>query len=95
MEQSPCWEANSLSASQEIPRLLWNSKVHYRTHKSPPPVPIKIHTLPPLFLRINLTEILYAFLVSTIRPTTFTAQLILLWFDDSNNFPILWRVQIN
>jgi hypothetical protein len=29
MEQSPSSEANSHSASQEIPRLFWNPEVHY------------------------------------------------------------------
>jgi len=24
MQQSPCWEANRFSASQEIPHILWN-----------------------------------------------------------------------
>ena len=35
MVQSPSWEANWFAASQEIPRILRNPKVHYRTHKSP------------------------------------------------------------
>jgi len=40
MEQSPSWEANWSAASQEIPRILWNPKVHHRTHQRTPPVPI-------------------------------------------------------
>ena len=38
--QSPSLEANWFSASQEIPRISQNPKVHYRTHKRPPPVSI-------------------------------------------------------
>jgi len=40
MVQSPSWEANWFAASQEIPRISRNPKVHYRTHKRPTPVSI-------------------------------------------------------
>ena len=40
MVQSPSWEANWFAASQEIPPILRNPKVQYRTHKRPPPVSI-------------------------------------------------------
>jgi hypothetical protein len=61
MEQSPPWEANWFSGSQEIPPLiLWNPMVHYRIHKCPQPVPIlslinKFHSH---FLNIHFNIIL-------------------------------------
>ena len=33
MVQSPSWAADWLAASQEIPRISRNPKVHYRTHR--------------------------------------------------------------
>jgi hypothetical protein len=63
MQQSPSWEANRFSASQEIPHILWESKVHHRIHKSPPPVIIlsqsdPVQTSTSHFLNIHLKLIL-------------------------------------
>ena len=40
MVQSPSWEAKWFATCQEIPRISRNPKVHYCTHKRPPPVSI-------------------------------------------------------
>ena len=63
MGQSPFWEANRFSVSQEIPRVLWNTNVHYRIHKGPPSIPIlnqinPVHAPTFNFLKIQLNIII-------------------------------------
>jgi len=85
MKQSPFWEANSHSASQEIPCLTWNPNIHHHVHKNLPLVPMLIqmnlvHNFPPkihscIFSHLCLglpgfpAKIFYAFLISPMHAT--------------------------
>jgi len=63
MEQGPSQEANSHSANQEIPHILWNLKVNYCVHKSLTLVSIlsqinTVHNFPPCFSKMHPNIIL-------------------------------------
>jgi len=57
MVQSLSWEANWFAASQEIPCISRNPKVHYRTHKRPQPVSILGQPNPVLITTSHLLDI--------------------------------------
>ena len=63
MEQSPSWEADGFSASQEISRILRYPKVYYPIHNGPPLVSFlsqtdPLHVLTLHILKIHLNVIL-------------------------------------
>jgi hypothetical protein len=89
MGQSP-WEVNSHSASQEIPRLLWNPKVHYRVRNSPPLTPVlsqmhPVHSFPSYFLKIHSNIIL---------PSTFRSSMWLQFICFVNLLLFTFRVPV-
>jgi hypothetical protein len=70
VEKIPSWEANNHSASLEISCHLWNPKVYYHFHKSPPLVRIlsKMHqtwTVIPCLFTFHLNIIILSTPMST------------------------------
>jgi hypothetical protein len=63
MEPSPPWEAKSLSAIQEFPKIVWNAKTLYLVRNSLSLVPVlnlmnPIHITPSYFTKIHFNIIL-------------------------------------
>ena len=80
MKQGLSWEANRFSASHEIPRILWNQKVHHRFFNSPSPIPIlsrinPVHVSHPTSWRSNLIlSFIYAWVFQVVFSLRFPHQ---------------------
>jgi len=66
MQQISSRESSSFSATNEIPRILWNPKVYFRVHKGPRLVPFlsqmnPVHAVPSYLLKIYFNIILAFF----------------------------------
>jgi len=69
MVQIPSWKANWSAASQKIPRISRNPKVHYHTHKRPPPVSILGQPNPVHIPTSHLLKI-HPNIIHTYKPTS-------------------------
>jgi hypothetical protein len=75
-EQSPTWEADTFSASQEVALILFQPNVKGRVHSSQPPVPVlrqinPVHAPPSYFFKVHLYIILSNRLTSSKWPLSF------------------------
>jgi hypothetical protein len=66
-ELSPSSEAANCAATQELPSILWNPKVHHRVHKSPTLVPI-LRQMDPVHTILSYLSNIY---FNIVRPPTF------------------------
>ena len=57
MKKSSSEESNSISGSQEVLPLIWNTKVHHRVHNSALLVPLNIHSIL-IFPKFSMNKIL-------------------------------------
>jgi len=79
------------NSTEQNPRLLWNRKVHYHVHKSPPFVPVlsqmhSVHIFPPYFPK-NHSNIIFPSMSrssSRLFPSGFTTKILYAFF----NFPM-------
>jgi hypothetical protein len=106
VERNPCWEDNNHKASEEIPLLLWNLKVHYRVHKGPPqsvswaswiqstssyPISVKSTLILSSHLRLGI-KIVYSFQISQPKVSTHFAHMC--YMSRLSHFPWFYHPKI-
>jgi len=83
MKQSPSWEANRFSASQEIPRILWNPKVWITALTSARHLSLtwasSIQSIPPLRSILLFSSHLRLGLPSGLFPSGFPTKMVFLF----------------
>jgi hypothetical protein len=81
MELSFSWEASSCAATEELSNILWNPKVHYCVHRSPPLVAIlsqtnTAHTTAYIKINFNIIHHLRPGLPSGLPPSGFPTNIL-------------------
>jgi hypothetical protein len=79
------WETASCAATKIFPNILWNPKVHWRVHKSPPLV-----SIPSQINSIHITPSYPAKIHCNIREAVVTPQWILARYDGVMWIELIW-----